>query len=141
MIPIIVPDINVLLSGATISKYAPSKIIQAWIKNQIEVATSEAILIDLRRASFYPRVRKFTHMTSSEINDFINFVRNGAIIVPGKISVDVSKDKDDNKLFSCAIEASADYIVSMDKKDVLPIKEFRGVKTIHPTDFVNYHLK
>lgn len=141
MTPLIVPDVNVMLSGTTISQYAPSQIMQAWRKNQVEIATSELILKDLRRAFSYPKVIKFTRMDQSEVEVYIELLKSSAIIVAGTTPVDVSPDPDDNKLFSCAIEASAEYIVSTDKKDVLSVEEFQGVKTIHPTNFVREVLK
>ncbi|MBI3397474.1 putative toxin-antitoxin system toxin component, PIN family [Candidatus Woesebacteria bacterium] len=141
MIPRIVPDVNVFLSGTTISKHAPSQIIQAWRKDQVEIITSWPILVDLRKAAAYPKVQKFTHMSEPEIDNFVNLISESATLVPGTTSVSVSLDSDDNKLFSCALEASADYIVSMDKKHVLNVKEFQGIKTIHPTDFVRKVLK
>lgn len=141
MIPIVVPDVNVLLSGTIISQYAPSQIMQAWRKDQIEIATSEPILEDLRRAFTYPRVIKFTKVTQSEANSYIEFLKEAAMNVAGTIPVNISPDPDDNKLFSCAIEASADYIVSTDKKHVLSVGEYQGIVTLHPSDFVKEVLK
>ncbi len=80
-------------------------------------------------------------MNQSEIDTYIELLKSSAVIVAGTTPIDVSPDPDDNKLFSCAIEASAEYIVSTDKKDVLSVGEFQGIETIHPTDFVRKVLK
>jgi predicted nucleic acid-binding protein len=48
--------------------------------------------------------------------------------------------RDDDKLFACAVEADADYIVSGDKKDVLSVGVYSGIKTVSPSDFVNHVL-
>jgi hypothetical protein len=141
MIPLIVPDVNVMLSGTTISGHAPSQIIQAWRRDEIHVATSEPILEDLRRAFTYPKVTKFTKMTDDEVENYIDLLRASATVVPGSTPVKISPDSDDDKLFSCAIEANANYIVSMDKKHVLSVSEYKGVKTMHPTEFVGEVLK
>ena len=66
----------------------------------------------------------------------MNELREAAVLVAGTTDVQVSRDPDDDKLFACAIEAEADFIVSMDKKDVLSVGEYQGIQTIHPTDFV-----
>lgn len=134
--PLIVPDVNVLVSGAIASQYAPSVIVQAWKDEIIHFATSEPILEDLMRVFSYPRVEKLTGMRGADIHAYIQTIREGSSVVPGTTEVIVSPDPDDDKLFACAIEAEADYIVSMDKKDVLSVEEYEGIKTIHPSDFV-----
>lgn len=137
--PFIVPDVNVMVSGTTISQMPatpPIQVMQAWRAREIELATSEPILQDLERVLSYPRVQKFTHMSQQEVVRYVSDLRGSAQLVPGTTEVQVSPDPDDNKLFACAVEAGADYIVSGDKKDVLSIGEYEGVKTISPTDFV-----
>jgi len=135
--PLIVPDVNVMVSGTTISKHAPSQVMQAWKNDQIEIASSEPILSELQRVLAYPRIKKLARMTSEEMAHFVDGIRESAIMVSGTASVEVSPDLDDNKFFACAIEAEADYIVSGDKKHVLSVGEYQGVKTISPSDFVN----
>jgi len=134
---LIVPDTNVMVSGTTISQHAPSQIMQAWRHDQIEIATSEPILDELQRVLAYPKLQKITRMTQADVVDFIDTLRVGAIVVPGTTQVDVSPDKTDNKFFSCAVEAGADYIVSGDKKHVLSVGEYKGIKTIQPSDFMH----
>src|SRR5258708_2905415 len=110
--PLIVPDVNVLISGAILSDYAPSQLVEAWKNGRVKFATSEAILNDLRRVFTYPRVLKFTRMTEQEIDAYIQTIAEGAILVSNTKAVHISTDPDDDKLFACAIKAQADYIVS-----------------------------
>jgi predicted nucleic acid-binding protein len=63
-------------------------------------------------------------------------VENSFMVLPTKKLEIVKNDPDDNKFFEAAIAANAHYIVSQDKKHVLSISEFRGIKTIHPQEFV-----
>lgn len=60
----------------------------------------------------------------------------GQVIVAGTTPVNVCQDPEDNALFSCAVEAKANYIVSGDEKHVLPIGSYKGVKTVSPREFV-----
>lgn len=46
----------------------------------------------------------------------------------------VCKDPDDDKFLSCAVNAAAGHIVSGDK-DLLELREFKGVKIISPANF------
>ena len=57
------------------------------------------------------------------------------IVVPTE-EVDIIKnDPDDNKFIEAALEGKAEYIVSQDKH-LLLVKEYQGIKIIHPEDFL-----
>lgn len=134
--PLIVPDVNVFISGSMISKYAPSQVMQAWREERIEIATSELILDDLARVLSYPKIQRYFPMSPRQQASFIADIRGSAVWVQGTTPVHISPDPDDNKLFACALEAQADYIVSMDEKHVLSVGEYEGIQTIHPSNFV-----
>ena len=48
----------------------------------------------------------------------------------------ICRDADDDKFFWCAIAASAEYIVSEDK-DILDVGEYRGIRTVSASDFLD----
>lgn len=133
---IAVPDINVFVSGTTISQGYPSQVFDLWQNNYFQIATSEPILQKMREVYLYPPVKKITGMNEEQADEFLKNLRQSAIVVSGKTVVDVSSDPEDNSLFACAIEAKANYIVSGDKKHVLSVGYFKGIKTISPKDFV-----
>ncbi|MEZ4671458.1 MAG: putative toxin-antitoxin system toxin component, PIN family [Anaerolineae bacterium] len=137
----IVPDVNVLVSGIAISRYAPSQTLQAWRRGEIEVAISEPILSDLVRVMQYPTVQHYFPLSAEQQADLVNELREAAISVADTTDIKISPDPDDDKLFACAVEASADYIVSMDKKHVLSVPDYQGIHAIHPTDFVKEFLQ
>jgi putative PIN family toxin of toxin-antitoxin system len=47
----------------------------------------------------------------------------------------VCRDPDDDKLFACALEGRADYIVSEDR-DVLAVARYEGIRTMSASDFI-----
>ena len=55
-----------------------------------------------------------------------------------KIVVD-TRDPDDDKFISCAIDAKALYIVS-DDKDLLSTEDYEGIEIITAADFCNKYL-
>lgn len=134
--PLIVPDVNVIVSGTTIVHTPPVLILQAWRERRVQIATSLPILADLRRVLQYPKVIAFTQMTAHQSEQLVTDLQNGAYLVPGVTPVSVSPDPTNNKLFTCALEAQADFLISGDKDHVLSIAEFHGVKTISPRTFV-----
>ena len=45
-------------------------------------------------------------------------------------------DPGDEMVLECALAAEADYIVSGDKKHLLALREFRGIRIVSPSDFL-----
>ena len=45
-------------------------------------------------------------------------------------------DPDDEMILECALAAEADYIVSGDKRHLLPLRQFRGIPIVSPPDFL-----
>ncbi len=133
---LIVPDTNVCVNGTTISQRAPYQIINAWKAGSIDFAFCEPMLEEIADVLFRPYFRDEVGWKELKIFEYVDQLREGSFIQPGTTPVMVSPDPDDNILFATALEAQADYIVSYDKKHVLKVGEYQGIKTIHPFDFV-----
>ncbi|MBC7319883.1 putative toxin-antitoxin system toxin component, PIN family, partial [bacterium] len=60
-----------------------------------------------------------------------------AIKVYPKTKVSLIKEKkDDNRILECALEGKVDYIISGDRKHILPLKEFKGIKIVSVGEFL-----
>ena len=46
-------------------------------------------------------------------------------------------DPDDDMVLECALAAEADFIVSGDKRHLLPLKKFRGIPILSPAAFLS----
>jgi putative PIN family toxin of toxin-antitoxin system len=62
--------------------------------------------------------------------------RTARIVVPKKRVSAIRAADADNRILECAIEAGADYIVTGDKKHILPLKKFRGIRIVSPREFL-----
>ena len=73
------------------------------------------------------RIAPLRPLSSAEIEDNIASVRAiAAVVVPGRYRVDlVSTDPKDNPVLACAIEGMAGYVVTDDRRDLLPLKVVR----------------
>lgn len=49
----------------------------------------------------------------------------------------IEKDPTDNRILECALAADAEFLVTGDKKHLLPLGSFRGVSIIELRDFVD----
>lgn len=138
---LITPDTNVLVSGGTISGSAPSQIIDAWRDGKIEFALSPPILDEVADVLSRPYFKKRVGWSIKTIVTYVDELREGSYVFPGTTPVSVTTDPDDNMLFATAYEAGVSYIVSDDLKHVVPIGEFKGIKVLSPSDFINNVLK
>lgn len=72
---------------------------------------------------------------NQQIRRYSKNLRKSSLVYQGKVAVDISRDPEDNMLFSCALESGVDFIVSGDK-DVLVVKNFRGTQVLTPKEFL-----
>ena len=72
-------------------------------------------------------------ITSKIIDKVVN---NSIIVKPTEKLNIVKDDPDDNKIIECAVEGSADYIISQDNH-LLNLKEYKGIKIIKPEEFLS----
>ena len=62
------------------------------------------------------------------------------MVEPARLNENVCRDRDDDNVLAAALEAKADCIVTGDK-DLLILKNFRGIKIISPSDFWEFEVK
>ncbi len=128
----VVLDTNVIVS-ALLFKGVLSKLCDLWKKGKINPIISNETYAELRTVLEYP---KFS-LSKNEINELVEdeilpyfdvqeITRN----VQG-----VCKDPDDDKFLSCAMSASADFIVSGDKR-VLNLEKYKSIKIIKPSELI-----
>ncbi len=132
----VVLDTNQFVS-ALISKYgASAKVLQAFRDGQIEVAISPLLLAEVNEVLHRPRLKRKYHLTDRDIEAYLLLLSRYAIMVPGKVEVDVvAADPDDNLIISCALEAEADYIVSGDHH-LLDLGEYQGIQIIRALELL-----
>jgi len=65
--------------------------------------------------------------------DYLGFLQ--VIQIPKALTA-VCRDPEDNMVLECALEGHAQYIVSGDK-DLLELKEFRGIRIVRAAEFLS----
>ena len=105
-------------------------LIRALQEDLFHLVVSEPLLEELRRTFYRPEVQRIAPLhplSPAEIEDNIASLRAiAAVVVPGRYHVDlVSTDPQDNPVLACAIEGMADYVVTDDRRDLLPLKVVR----------------
>jgi putative PIN family toxin of toxin-antitoxin system len=129
--PRVVIDTNVIVSGLTF-KGQPREVLDLAWKGEIEVYISPFILRELTGT-----LKKDFGWSNEQIRDTIQRIKAKTNSIRPKIKVSVVKEKDDdNRILECAIEGNAQYLISGDKKHLLPLKQYQGIKILSPAQFL-----
>jgi putative PIN family toxin of toxin-antitoxin system len=132
----VVLDANVLVSGIVSAQGAPGRILNAWREERFQLLTSTAILAEVARVLRYPKIVKYHGWADAEIDSFLQTLASLSIRTPGKLTLSViAEDPADNRYLECAVEGSADYVVSGDR-DLLTLGTYQGIALVTPAAFL-----
>jgi putative PIN family toxin of toxin-antitoxin system len=126
--PRAVLDTNVLVRGLTRTAGPSREIFEALLgAGAFVLVTSAEILAELGDVLQRPAFRRHVEFTDFEIMRAIRGLRRVAQMVPGAYVElkAVPTDPDDNLVVACALEGGADYLVTDDRRDLLPLKAIR----------------
>ena len=124
----IVLDTNILI-GALITKGTPpDRLYQAWLRSEIELATSTAQLAELTDVLARPRLHKF--LDADEAAAIVENIDTRALVLAELPLVRLSRDPKDNPVLATAIAAKADLIVSGDQRHMLSLGEVEGIPVV-----------
>ena len=131
----VVADSNIFISSFFWGRN-PRKIMERTIDGEDKLFVCKEILQET--AAVMAR-SKFS-VSSEHIARFIRSIEEVAYhIVLNGIVQQVCRDSEDDKILECALLANADYIVTGDN-DLLTIKEFRGVKIVTTSEYLNQNF-
>jgi putative PIN family toxin of toxin-antitoxin system len=124
-------DTNVWISGIVFGG-APAKIVQLAFEKKFVVITSGAILKELGRVleAKFDVSAKDVERLSFRITQIADVYEP-----PGELKVIVN-DPDDDLILETAVVGKARYLVSGDKRHLLPLKSYGGVTILSPKDFL-----
>lgn len=128
----VVLDTNVLVS-ALLFRGETSRLVDLWKKGKIIPVITHETFEEFKDVLTYQKFslneKEIKTIIEEEILPFFEVVE-----VQKKIR-GICRDPDDDKFISCAISASADYIISGDK-DLSDMKKYKSVKIIKSADFL-----
>jgi putative PIN family toxin of toxin-antitoxin system len=132
-------DTNVLISALLSSVSLPAHLIVLWREGKFDLLTSTVQLDELIRVTRYPKIRERLH--PSLAGRLINEIRELAIPLTDLPVVTVSPDPHDNYLLAMATVGAADFLVTGDKGDLLPLKTYDGAKILTTREFLVLHKR
>jgi putative PIN family toxin of toxin-antitoxin system len=129
--PQVVIDTNVFVSGLNF-RGRPREVLDLAWRKQIEVYISPFILEELKRV-----LEEDFGWERGRIEVTIKRIKKEIIQIQPKTKISVIKEKEvDNRILECGVEGKAQYLISGDKRHLLPLKEYKGMKIVSPAQFL-----
>ena len=126
----VVLDTNIIVSGLLF----PGKerqILTLFGKGSITVYTSPVLLKELEGV-----LHKKFGWDKKRTQSVITRVKNKAIQVKPHRKISVIKKDADNRVLECALESRCQFILSGDKKHLLSLKKYKGIRILSTTEFL-----
>jgi putative PIN family toxin of toxin-antitoxin system len=126
----VVLDTNVLVS-AFVAEGVCSKLLGRARRKDFDLITCPFILKE-----FEAILLKKLSATKGESRQALRILAEAisALVQPAQPVSGICRGPDDDPILSCALAASADYLVTGDS-DLLELREFRGTRIVAPRDF------
>lgn len=128
MTPRVLCDTNVLVS-AFIAGGPPSRVIEAAIDGRIELVLAE-VLDELDRVLIMKL--GFTAERVRDVATLLSELASARVAAPTTAPESITGDPDDDLILACSVDAGVQIIVSGDRKHLLPIVEYSGVRIVTP---------
>ena len=123
-------DTNVLLA-AFLTEGVCEKLLTRARKNHFDLITCPFILREFERIL----LKKFS-ATKQEKETALALIAEASLdmVDPSETPSGACRDRDDDNVLACAMEAAAEYLVTGDK-DLLHMKTFKGIRIVTPREF------
>ena len=132
-----VADTNVLVSALLSPRGAPARFLRAAHEGAFTLITSPYVLDELVAVLARPYVRKVARLGPVEIAEARAAIEAMAKVVEGTHAVTgVLRDEKDHPILACALEGGADWLVTGDRRHLLPLKRFGRIQIVTPAAFL-----
>ncbi len=111
---------------------APAQIINGWRERKFTLIMAPPLMQEL----VVKLIQK--NIPPTEIEDLVAIIGEIALHIPGAYEATRldNIDPDDNMFLAAAYESNADYLISLDKKHLLPLKHYHGTQILSPALFI-----
>ncbi len=128
----VVFDTNVVAS-ASFWRGTPFDCLAAWAKGRCEAVVSPALLAEYHETVEELRLeyhgRPFVPWADA-------LAGSATLVFPVERATGATPDPADEMILECALAAEADYLVTGDKKHLLPLRRFQETPIVGPSEFL-----
>ena len=128
----VVLDTNIIVS-AIVFGGRPRDIFFLIQEGKMEAFISSFIFYEVKEVL----IKKF-NFNDEKLRDVRELIKDNFIVISPRISIDSIKTHFlDNKILEAAVEADANYLITGDKKHILPLKKIKKTKIITAEEFLS----
>lgn len=131
-------DTNVVVQGVISDRGASHAALQLALDGRCQLVFSSDTLNELERVLAQPSIVALHGWTSSEIEDLLTLLAVQSVLFAGNLPVspEITRDATDAKFLALSEEAAADYLVTNDRRHLLPLRRFGTTRIVTPATFV-----
>ena len=129
----VVLDCNIIISFLISPGKNIQTIIDCWKEEKFELLISVEILEEIKYV--LDRLVTKSYFNNYHSTNLYKTILRKATLIDVITKVNVSSDKKDNRYLSCSKDGKANYLITGDKRDLIPIKKYKYTKIITPSDF------
>ncbi|MEK7634033.1 MAG: putative toxin-antitoxin system toxin component, PIN family [Patescibacteria group bacterium] len=127
----VILDTNIIVSSIVFGG-KPRDIFSLVQEGKIEAYISSFILYEVKEVL----TKKFD-FNDEKLKEVRQLIKDNFIVISPRISLQTIKvHLLDNKVLEAAVEAKADYLITGDKKHILPLKKIKNTKIVSPEEFL-----
>lgn len=127
----VVFDTNVLLSSIG-WKGKPFQCLELARDGSIDGITCPELLEELAE-KLRTKLGFTDDQTTDTLADLLSFLR--VVTISNALTV-VAADPDDDKVIECGVVGGATHIITGDRRHLLPLREFQGIRIVHASEFL-----
>ena len=128
----VVLDTNVIVSGLNFPGNE-RMVLELALRGRFEFYLSRFILEEVAGVL----TRKFD-WDEERTAQALQAIENAATVIdPPRLPESIEGDHADNRILECAVEASADYLVTGDRRHLLPLEEHQGAEILNAPRFLS----
>lgn len=135
----VVLDSSVLVSAFIAPRSELMLVLRLPLRGRYRLVLSEEILTETARSLLTKdSVRRYAAYLDEDVHGYLAWLLSVAELVDDvpELSV-VPGDPEDDMVVATAVAAEADYLVTGDRRHLLPMKEYRGIPFIAPRHFLD----
>lgn len=133
-------DTNVIVQAAIgSSRASSSRVLVAYAHRLFRLAFCQSTLKELREVLVHPRIRAQHGWTDDELQRYLAFLLENAVYYEsiGPVAApSLTRDATDTKFLDLAATAGASYLVTNDRRHLLPLRQYMGTLIVSPGEFL-----
>ena len=135
----VVLDTNILVSALITKNTPPDELYQAWLRNDIELVTSDAQIDEVTDVLARPRLRK--NVDSDEAAQRVAAIHRHSIVLSWVQVTKRSPDPKDDPILAVAVIGNAELVVSGDRSHMLALGDVEGIPILSAREALSIALK